>query len=122
MLSISNISENKILNFLIILTITIFYIKIFHLYDHYPLLDEVIVLDRYLEWKNFLRKDHIGNHTINSFIGVILKSLFGYNFETLRFISFFLFYSYFISFQINVQKNIPVCIFFILNCIFKYSV
>ena len=90
-----NISEKKILNFLIISTIIVFFIKIFYLYEHYPLLDEVIALDRYLEWKNFLRKDHIGGHTINSFIGVILKSIFGYNFELLRFISFFVLYLFY---------------------------
>lgn len=118
MLSISNISENKILNFLIILTITIFYIKIFHLYDHYPLLDEVIVLDRYLEWKNFLRKDHIGNHTINSFIGVILKSLFGYNFETLRFISFFCFILILLVFRLMFKK-IYLYVFFLSLIIFS---
>ena len=71
-----NYKESTVLNALILLTITIFFFKIFIFYEHYPLLDEVIVLDRYLEWKNFLRKDHIGNHTINSFIGVILKSIF----------------------------------------------
>lgn len=118
MVSIKNINESKILNFLIILTISVLYIKIFHLYDHYPLLDEVIVLDRYLEWKSFLRKDHIGNHTINSFIGVILKSLFGFNFELLRFISFFCFILILLIFRLMFKK-IYLYIFFLSLIIFS---
>lgn len=112
------ISEKKILDFLIILTIIVFYFKIFHFYDHYPLFDEVIVLDRYLEWKSFLRKDHIGNHTINSFIGVILKSIFGYNFELLRFVSFFCFILILLFFRL-MFKNIYLYIFFISLIVFS---
>lgn len=119
-----NISEKKILDFLILSTIIVFYFKIFYFYDHYPLLDEVIVLDRYLEWKSFLRKDHIGNHTINSFIGVILKSIFGYNFELLRFISFFCFILILLFFRL-MFKNLYLYIFFISlivlsNALFNY--
>jgi len=113
-----NTDEKKLLDLLIFLTIIVFYIKIFHLYDHYPLLDEVIVLDRYLEWKSFLRKDHIGNHTINSFIGVILKSLFGYNFELLRFISFFCFSLILLVFRMIFEK-IYLYIFFLSLIIFS---
>lgn len=113
-----NISEKKILNFLIISTIIVFFIKIFYLYEHYPLLDEVIALDRYLEWKNFLRKDHIGGHTINSFIGVILKSIFGYNFELLRFISFFCFILILLIFRLMFKK-IYLYLFFLSLIIFS---
>jgi len=121
---LKNISEKKILDFLILSTIIVFYFKIFYFYDHYPLLDEVIVLDRYLEWKNFLRKDHIGNHTINSFIGVILKSIFGYNFELLRFISFFCFILILLFFRLMFKKLYLYIIFISLivlsNALFNY--
>lgn len=122
--NLKSIDEKKILDLLIFLTLVVFYIKIFHLYDHYPLLDEVIVLDRYLEWKSFLRKDHIGNHTINSFIGVILKSLFGYNFELLRFISFFCFGLILFIFR-TLYKRIYLYILFLSlvtfsNLLFNY--
>ena len=124
MLSIKDISESKVLNTLIILTISIFYIKIFHLYDHYPILDEVIVLDRYLEWKNFLRKDHIGNHTINSFVGVLLKTIFGYNFELLRFTSFTCFMLILILFRLMFNRIYLYLIFISLiifsNYLFNY--
>ena len=85
---ILKISEKKLLDFLILITIIIFYYKLFVVNEHYPLHDEIIALDRYIKWNNFLRKDAIGNHTINSFIAVILNSIFGYNFINLRLISF----------------------------------
>ena len=112
------IKETTVLNFLLIFTVLVFLIKIFYFYEHYPILDEVIVLDRFFEWKNFLRKDLIGNHTINSFIGVILKTLFGYNFELLRFISFFCFIIILIFFRLMFNK-IYLYLFFISQVIFS---
>lgn len=118
------LNEKKILNILIILTVSVFFIKIFIFYDHYPLHDEVIVLDRYLEWKSFLRKDHIGNHTLTSFIGVIIKTLFGYNFIIFRFSTFVCFILILIIFR-KIYTEVylyTLFLFFIVssNVLFNY--
>lgn len=118
-------NEKKLLDFLLFITVIIFYYKIFVVYDHYPLHDEIIVLDRYIEWKNFLRRDFIGNHTINSSIAVIINSIFGYNFISLRLISFVSFIVILLFFRLQYNSIFLYLIFIsvvtLSNILFNYS-
>ena len=66
----------------------ILYFKFFILNDHIPLHDEVTAIERFTEWKNFLRKDGVNNHTLISFYGVIVRSIFGFDLSIFRLISF----------------------------------
>lgn len=83
--------ENLFLNIFIFLTIIILFLNFFVLHPIYPSSDEIVAVERYTEWWKFLRKDSVGNHIINSFVAVIIKSIFGFNFLYYRFISFFSF-------------------------------
>lgn len=73
---------------LTLLVSLILYIKFFILIDHIPLHDEVTAIERFTDWKNFLRKDGVNNHTLISIYGVIVRSLFGFDLSIFRFISF----------------------------------
>ena len=120
-----HINEKKLLNILLLLTVSIFYYKIFIIYDHYPLHDEIIALDRYTEWKNFLRRNFIGNHTINSLIAVIHNSIFGYDFINLRLISFVSFVGILLVFRFLYNSVFLFLIFIIVltssNILFNYT-
>ena len=102
-----------VLNLYTVFFIILIFIKIFIFYDHlYPIHDEIISIDRYLEPKNFLRRDSTNNQLLLSFFGMITNTIFGYNFVLLRLISF-------VSFSILVvvlNKNLKN--FFILNILF----
>ena len=84
-------TEYFLLNILIVLTIIVLFLKFFVLYPIYPSSDELVQVERFTKWHNFLRREGISNHTINAFVAVIIKSIFGYNFYYYRFISFFCF-------------------------------
>ena len=69
----------------------ILYFKFFIINDQVPLHDEVTAIERFTEWKNFLRKDGVNNHTLISFYGAIVRSIFGFDLHIFRLISFFSF-------------------------------
>lgn len=83
--------EKLFLNIFLVLTIIILFLKFFVLYPIYPSSDEIVQVERFTEWHNFLRKNGIANHTINAFMAVIIKSIFGYDIAYYRFISFICF-------------------------------
>ena len=106
-------SKKKFFNIYILLFIVLIFIKIFIFYDHlYPLHDEIISIDRYLEPKNFLRRDSTNNQMVLSFFGMIINTIFGFNFVLLRIISFFAFIGLVFIFKKNFKN------FFILNFLF----
>lgn len=106
-------SKKKFFNIYILLFIVLIFIKIFIFYDHlYPLHDEIISIDRYLEPKNFLRRDSTNNQMVLSFFGMIINTIFGFNFVFLRIISFFAFIGLVFIFKKNFKN------FFILNFLF----
>ena len=106
-------SKKKFFNIYILLFIVLIFIKIFIFYDHlYPLHDEIISIDRYLEPKNFLRRDSTNNQMLLSFFGMIINTIFGFNFVLLRIISFFGFIGLVFVFKKNFRD------FFILNLLF----
>ena len=106
-------SKKKFFNIYILLFIVLIFIKIFIFYDHlYPLHDEIISIDRYLEPKNFLRRDSTNNQMVLSFFGMIINTIFGFNFVLLRIISFFGFIGLVVVFKKNSRD------FFILNFLF----
>lgn len=86
-----NNSETLFLNIFLVITIIVLFLKFFVLYPIYPSSDEIVQVERFTEWHNFLRREGLSNHTINAFLAVIIKSLFGYNILYYRFISFFCF-------------------------------
>jgi hypothetical protein len=106
-------SNNFFFNIYILLFIVLIFIKIFIFYDHlYPLHDEIISIDRYLEPKNFLRRDSTNNQMVLSFFGMIINTIFGFNLVLLRIISFFAFIGLVFVFKKNFRN------FFILNFLF----
>ena len=62
----------KKIDFLTISISLILFFKFFLLNDHIPLHDEVTAIERFTEWKNFLRKDGVNNHTLISFYGTLI--------------------------------------------------
>lgn len=103
----------KILDIYLIFFFILIFFKIFIFYDHlYPIHDEIISIDRYLEVKNFLRRDSTNNQLLLSFFGMIINSIFGFNFVLLRMISFFSFAGLVIIFR-KQFKN-----FFLINILF----
>ena len=95
-------SKKKFFNIYILLFIVLIFFKIFIFYDHlYPLHDEIISIDRYLEPKNFLRRDSTNNQMVLSFFGMIINTIFGFNFVLLRIISFFAFIGLVVVFKKN---------------------
>ncbi len=104
----------KILDIYFIFFLIFIFFKIFIFYDHlYPIHDEIISIDRYLEVKNFLRRDSTNNQLLLSFFGMITKSIFGFNFVLLRMISFLSFVALMIIFR-KEFKN-----FFLINILFS---
>ena len=102
------------LDFLIIFTLIILFVKFFILHPIYPLHDEIIVIERFTKWWSFLWRNGVANHTINSFFSVIIKSIFGYNFLFYRFISFFFFSLILLIFRKLYPNLIAYCIFIII--------
>ena len=107
------------------LVLLIIFLKIFIFYDHYPYHDEIITFDRYLEWHRVFRKDVPNNHFILSFIGVLTKYIFGFNFLVLRLISFVFFILISIYFIKNFKNFYLILTFFLIvfssEIIFNYS-
>ena len=103
----------KILDIYLIFFLILIFFKIFIFYDHlYPIHDEIISIDRYLEVKNFLRRDSTNNQLLLSFFGMITKSIFGFNFVLLRMISFLSFAALVIIFRKELKN------FFLINILF----
>ena len=85
-LKVFKIKNIDILTFLISV---ILYFKFFILNDHVPLHDEVTAIERFTEWKNFLRKDKQPYSYIN--LWSIGKINFGFDLSIFRLVSFFSF-------------------------------
>lgn len=110
----SNNTEALFLNIFLGLTIIVLFLKFFILYPIYPLSDEIVQVERFTEWHNFLRKDGIANHTINAFLAVTIKSIFGYNILYYRFISFFCFCLIIYFFKKKYPNTLAFCLFLFL--------
>jgi hypothetical protein len=83
--------NNFLINLLILVIILILFFKFFITLNFYPLHDELAIVERNTEWQNFIWRNHVSNHTINSFLAVTIKSFFGYNLLFYRFFSFLFF-------------------------------
>ena len=115
-------NNSKIILSIILL---ILLVKVFFIYEHYPLHDEIISFDRYLDWHRVFRKDVPNNHFLLSVVGTTTKYIFGFNFYILRFISFlsFILISYYF---VKTFSNIYLIFTFIIiilssELIFNYS-
>lgn len=108
--------KNKnFLNIFIIILISIFFYKIFIEYQHlYPLHDEIISLDRYLEPKNFLRRDSTNNQLYLSFFGMLVNKIYGFEFYIFRSISFISFIGITILIRKTFNSTNLISIFFII--------
>ena len=73
-----NLFEIKKIDILTISVSIILFFKFFIFNNHIPLHDEVTAIERFTEWKNFLRKDGVNNHTLISFYGTLIRSFFGF--------------------------------------------
>lgn len=100
-----------ILDILILFTLIILFIKFFIIIDVYPLHDEVVIIERFTKWHNFLWRNSISNHTINSFFAVIIKAIFGFNILYYRFTSFIFFALILILFRKLYPSLLLYCIF-----------
>jgi hypothetical protein len=105
--------EKILLNLLVFCSLILLFVKFFLLEKVYPLSDEIIVIERYTEWHNFLWRNNVGNHTINSFFAVVIKSILGENLLYYRFISF-LFFSFILILFKKIYPSILLCCAFIL--------
>ena len=105
--------EKILLNLLVFCSLILLFVKFFLLEKVYPLSDEIIVIERYTEWHNFLWRNNVGNHTINSFFAVVIKSILGENLLYYRFISF-LFFSFILILFKKLYPSILLCCAFIL--------
>ena len=85
------IIEFKKIDILTVSVSIILFLKFFILNDHIPLHDEVTAIERFTEWKNFLRKDGVNNHTLISFYGTLVRFFIGFDLAIFRLISFFSF-------------------------------
>ena len=105
----------KILDIYLIFFLILIFFKIFIFYDHlYPIHDEIISIDRYLEVKNFLRRDSTNNQLLLSFFGMIINSIFGFNFVLLRMISFLSFAGLVIIFRKQFKNFLLINILFLI--------
>ena len=95
-----------------IISIILFF-KFFILNEQIPLHDEVTAIERFTEWKNFLRKDGVNNHTLISIYGVLVRSIFGFDLSIFRFVSFFSFVGIIFLFN-RIFNNYFYCLLFIL--------
>ena len=110
----SNNSETIFLNIFLALTIIVLFLKFFILYPIFPSSDEIVQVERFTEWHNFLRREGLSNHTINAFLAVIIKSLFGYDILYYRFISFFCFCLVIYIFKKKYPSTLALSLFFFL--------
>ena len=101
------------IDILTIFVSTILLFKFFILTDHIPLHDEVTAIERFTEWKNFLRKDGVNNHTLISIYGTIIRSLFGFDLSLFRLISFISFFGIFFLFN-RIFNNYIFSFFFLI--------
>ena len=111
---IKNNLEKNFLNIIIISTILILFLKFFVLYPIYPSSDEILSIERFTKPWTFLRKDELANHTINSFIAVLIKSLLGPDILYYRFISFFCFCLIIFFFKKLYPNTLAYCFFILL--------
>ena len=106
-----NNKKNLILDIIIILTLTILFIKFFIIIEVYPLHDEIVIIERNTKWHNFLWRNYTSNHTINSLFAVIIKAIFGFNILYYRFVSFIFFSLILILFRKLYPNLLLYCIF-----------
>ena len=106
-----NDKKKLILDILILFTLIVLFIKFFITIEVYPLHDEVVIIERFTKWHNFLWRNSISNHTINSFFAVIIKSIFGFNILYYRFVSFIFFALILILFRKLYPSLLLYCIF-----------
>ena len=99
--------------FLTISISLILFFKFFLLNDHIPLHDEVTAIERFTEWKNFLRKDGVNNHTLISFYGTLIRYFIGFDLSIFRLISFFSFVGILFLFN-RTFNNIFFCSLFLV--------
>ena len=78
-----------LINILIFFCILILFFEFFVLNEFYPLHDELAIVERNTEWQNFLWRNNISNHTLNSFLAVTTKSIIGYNLYIIVFLVFY---------------------------------
>ena len=85
-----NFDNQTLVRGILLSTLVIFAYRIFFDFEHFPIHDEIITLDRYLRFDTFLIRTAPNNHVLLSLYGTIINSIFGYNFLILR-IGVFLF-------------------------------
>lgn len=108
------LSRLNYIDLFLLITVVIIFIKIFILYEHYPIHDEIISLDRYLEPKNFIRRDSTNNQLFLSFFGMLIKLIYGFDFILFRMISFFSFIGIIIVLRNSFSSPFIYFLFFIL--------
>jgi hypothetical protein len=106
-----NKKEKFLLDLTILFTLILLFIKFFILIEVYPLHDEVVIIERNTKWHNFLWRNYTSNHTINSLLAVIIKSIFGFNLLYYRFVSFIFFALILILFRKLYPSLLLYCIF-----------
>ncbi len=79
-----NFDNQTLVRGILLSTLIIFAYKIFLDFEHFPIHDEIITLDRYLRLDTFLLRTAPNNHVLLSLYGTIINSIFGYNFLILR--------------------------------------
>ncbi len=112
MINISSIKFKKIDILTSVVSIIIFF-KFFIFYEQIPLHDEVTAIERFTEWKNFLRKDGVNNHTLISFYGTIIRTFFGFDLSLFRLISFLSFIGILFLFN-RFFNNLFYCFLFLI--------
>ena len=111
-------NQNLWIKILAILTLVVFYLKLFIFNEIYPLHDEIIGIDRFTDPWNFFRRNGTANHQLLSFFAFIIKFLFGYNFIFYRLISFVAFAGI-IFYLLKFSKNLYVFFIFIFFITFS---
>lgn len=109
-LKFSKFKNIDVLSFIISI---ILYLKFFLFIEHIPLHDEVTAIERFTEWKNFLRKDGVNNHTLISVYGFLVRSFYGFDLSIFRLISFFSFVGIIFLFN-RIFNNFFYCLLFML--------
>ena len=118
-----NLFEIKKIDILTISVSIILFFKFFIFNNHIPLHDEVTAIERFTEWKNFLRKDGVNNHTLISFYGTLIRSFFGFELSAFRLISFFSFVGILFVFNRTFNNIVYSFLFLVLiyNSNFLYN-
>jgi len=107
------LSEFKKIDSLTIFVSLILYLNFFIFNDQIPLHDEVTAIERFTEWKNFLRKDGVNNHTLISIYGTLIRSFIGFDLSIFRLISFFSFVGILFLFN-RIFDNFLYCFLFLI--------